>query len=944
MAKSYKEYRQLVEEQGQQLLDALAFAATGQLEEIEINIPEGVDVMTDLAIGISYLLDDMHGLLSEREEREHELERRVAERTQELEQALAEVQAIQRRYIQREWTAYTADAATSEELTIPAPFLPTVETAVANLQTTVQSNGKTNLVVPINYADELIGVLGFSADELRNWDEDEIAAVEAIAEQVGLALENQRLFDQTQTALAETEYQAQRLAQLNEMGTAFNAANSTDEVFQIAGTFTLKILDGARASVTLLDEGSETFEVLALSGEKGAIPTGMHLPVAKTAVGKAITENRLIRQPEDAALEDYLDSSKLAEQGIRSILCTPLVATGTVLGTLNIASTKENAFQASDVNLMRQVTTLLASTLESRNLFQQIQNRAAQLTKLTNIETALSQAQTPDEILAAVATTVAATASVILFDINLDKSGMPSTLRAVSQWQDGQIVPEESPIEMSLDSMISSRSWLQNPEQAFLVENLPIDPRLDERSRLVAKQAGIQAAAIISLRSAGAWQGILLFSWPEPHHFTEEERFLFQQLLDATAAVFARNKAEQAQQRALLETESLYTASGALNAAQSYAQILDVLRQHTIVGQGAQNVSLNFFDRAWLPTQIPIWIDVLARYSELPEGTVQERYRITAFPAATTLLKPDAPTVIEDVANDPAVDENARKLYVHGFKAVSTIFVPLVVGNSWIGYVNAIYQQPTRFTEDGIRRLMALGGQAAIAVQNVYAVAETQARAEELTLLNEMSQALASMLDPNEIIKSIYTFAEKLLDTTNFYVALHDLQRNVVSFPLAVENGELANWKERPFGAGMTEHLIKGKMPVLIEENVDKWQEQNGVASIGSGAQSWLGVPMISGNQAIGVIAAQNSESYVYNQNHLNLLSSIASQVTIAIQNARLFQQTRERARREQILRQITTRVRGSADVDTIMRTAVQEIGRTLGRKAVIYLDDDHGA
>ncbi|MEZ4644059.1 MAG: hypothetical protein R3E31_15235 [Chloroflexota bacterium] len=122
---------------------------------------------------------------------------------------------------------------------------------------------------------------------------------------------------------------------------------------------------------------------------------------------------------------------------------------------------------------MRQVTTLLASTLESRNLFQQIQNRAAQLTKLTNIETALSQAQTPDEILAAVAITVTAPRPQPLFDISLDKSGMPATIRAVSRWQDGQIITEESPVELSLNSMISSRSWLQNPEQAFLVEDLP---------------------------------------------------------------------------------------------------------------------------------------------------------------------------------------------------------------------------------------------------------------------------------------------------------------------------------------------------------------------------------------------------------------------------------------------------------------------------------------
>jgi GAF domain-containing protein len=66
----------------------------------------------------------------------------------------------------------------------------------------------------------------------------------------------------------------------------------------------------------------------------------------------------------------------------------------------------------------------------------------------------------------------------------------------------------------------------------------------------------------------------------------------------------------------------------------------------------------------------------------------------------------------------------------------------------------------------------------------------------------------------------------------------------------------------------------------------------------------------------------------------------VAGQAAIAIENARLFEQVQERARREEILREVTANVRGAADVDTIMRKAAQEVSRALGRQSFVYLDD----
>jgi GAF domain-containing protein len=88
-------------------------------------------------------------------------------------------------------------------------------------------------------------------------------------------------------------------------------------------------------------------------------------------------------------------------------------------------------------------------------------------------------------------------------------------------------------------------------------------------------------------------------------------------------------------------------------------------------------------------------------------------------------------------------------------------------------------------------------------------------------------------------------------------------------------------------------------------------------------------------------MSVQSYKYNAYNERDLNLLNSIANQVIVGIENIRLYQQAETRARREQMLREITTRVRSSVDVDNIMRITAQELGRALERPAFVYLDEN---
>jgi GAF domain-containing protein len=101
---------------------------------------------------------------------------------------------------------------------------------------------------------------------------------------------------------------------------------------------------------------------------------------------------------------------------------------------------------------------------------------------------------------------------------------------------------------------------------------------------------------------------------------------------------------------------------------------------------------------------------------------------------------------------------------------------------------------------------------------------------------------------------------------------------------------------------------------------------------IGQMTQSWVGVPMTIGDRALGMINAQSDERPgLYNEHHLGLLTSIASQAAIAIDNARLFNLEQKRAEQERLVRTITDRVRRGADIQSILRITLEEIGQAMG-------------
>jgi GAF domain-containing protein len=276
----------------------------------------------------------------------------------------------------------------------------------------------------------------------------------------------------------------------------------------------------------------------------------------------------------------------------------------------------------------------------------------------------------------------------------------------------------------------------------------------------------------LPLISRGETIGALSVQSTSPAAFSREDVTTLQTMAGQLANAIQNARFVEQTQEALAETEALYVASSELNSAQSYEDVLANLRQHTLVGHGAQNVSLNLFDHPWTDGRVPEWIEVLARWTQLLPDAVSPRYPLSAFPSADQFLRPDLPTLIEDVVGDPRLDDHTRALYLDRFGAKSTIFVPLVVGGQWIGFVNAIYQEATTFPAMEVRRLIAISNQAAVAVQGLRQLQEIQARARREALIREITGKIRATTDLDTILQTTVAEVSKALGTSHGAIRL----------------------------------------------------------------------------------------------------------------------------------------------------------------------------
>jgi signal transduction histidine kinase len=264
----------------------------------------------------------------------------------------------------------------------------------------------------------------------------------------------------------------------------------------------------------------------------------------------------------------------------------------------------------------------------------------------------------------------------------------------------------------------------------------------------------------------------------------------------------------------------------------------------------------------------------------------------------------------------------------------SALLIPLP-GHGWLAL--GPKRDGTPFSADDLTALESISSNAAVGLEKVRLFSDLEQRMTEVDVLRWVAQAVNFTMDVDDLMELIYAQTSRVLDTTNFYIALHNVEKGTLSFAFYIEDDErLYRDDEWPAGMGLTGEIIRSGRPIVTKDYTRECLRY-GIPTGGRPGRAWMGVPLNAGNRVIGVMNVSSVDpSVVYTDEHLKIFSAIADQAAAILDKARLYREMENRARQLAVLNEVGSVITSTLDLQAVLNLIME--------KAVELLDVEAGS
>lgn len=246
----------------------------------------------------------------------------------------------------------------------------------------------------------------------------------------------------------------------------------------------------------------------------------------------------------------------------------------------------------------------------------------------------------------------------------------------------------------------------------------------------------------------------------------------------------------------------------------------------------------------------------------------------------------ELPLLVNDVAADPRYVE-----YVPGMN--SEIVVPLMHKSRPIGALNILSHHRNHFSAGDVDIVRQFGAHVAVALVNARLFERSRRDADAFETLAEIGRDVAAVLDLDELFTRIAQLAKRVIDYRTFGILLLN-ENEELEMKLAVHYGEKVEVPRVRLGEGLVGYAALHKEPVLVS---DVSQDPRYIMVVPD-VRSELAIPLLLKDRCIGVVDLESPELDAFSKRDVEILTLLASQAAVAIENARLYEEVRENEER----------------------------------------------
>jgi GAF domain-containing protein len=832
------------------------------------------------------------------------------------------------------------------------------------------------LAVPMLREGNPIGAISVTAPDVAAFSDNQVGLLRTFANQAVIAIENVRLFNETKEALERQTATAEILRVISSSPTDLQPV--LDTVVKSAARF----CGAYDAELFRLDAG------LKLAAHHGPlrVPSGLLIPVVRGTVGgRSVLERRAVHAADvQAEAEEFPEGSAFAREfGHHTTLAVPLLRDGEAIGTIQLRRLEVNPFTDKQIALLQTFADQAVIAIENVRLFSELNDKNQALTEAhAQVTEAFDRQTATSEILGVISRSLTEVEPV--FDTVVSSAARLCEAHDVAllliEGDHLRLAAGVGPLYMSIPSDFRIRLTRGSAATRAVIDRATVHihdfaAEPDEEypvGRELARRFGHRTMLAVPLLRETTPIGVICAFRLEVRPFPEQQIALLRTF--AAQAVIA------------IENVRLFTELQEKNTAvtRAHAQVSEALEQQTATSEILKVISSS-------PTDVQPVFDAIVRNAVRIcggfNGTVFRFDGRLIHVAAHHNLAPEAAEVVHqvfpipadsgsvtgrailmrsvihvpDVVRDP---EHTRTTLLNaGFRAI--LSVPMLHDGEPIGAITVTRRQPEPFSVGEIKLFQTFADQAIIAVENVRLFTELQEKnhalteahtqvtesLERQTATSETLQVISqSPTDVQPVFDAIVRSGAALCHASDVIILMADgdslrIAASVGSVASSVRHSQILQGGALPLTRGSVSGraFIDGRTVHVRDVSAmpdDEFPEGKKLQSEYGGHGTTLAVPLLREQRSLGVITLVRNEVSPFTDRQVALLQTFANQAVIAIENVRLFNETKEALERQtatsEILRVIS---RNPTDIRPVLETIVEHAGRVCGAfDATVFL------